>query len=125
MSKNLFLIGLATVTLAATTLTNVASSRADTISTAGSGNSSSSGKLTVAQPSIAVGEPAPTKTSPRDEGRVCAAVVPAPPGCSSSPAPSNPPPATDRFHNLPYPYSVPVPPYPSYPPMSEIPVPIH
>jgi hypothetical protein len=31
MSKNFFLIGLATITLAATTLTNVASSRADSV----------------------------------------------------------------------------------------------
>jgi hypothetical protein len=102
MSKNIFLIGLATVALAATTLTNVASSRADTISTAGSGNSSSSGKLTVAQPSIAVGEPAPTKTSPREEDRVCAAVFPAPPGCS---VPLTPPVGGGIY----------VPPFPYYP----------
>jgi hypothetical protein len=116
MSKNFFLIGLATITLAATTLTNVASSRADTISIAGSGNSSSTGKLTVAPPQ---------KDTPSDEARSCIAIFPAPPGCGSSPAPSNPPPVTDRFHNLPYPYPAPVSPYPFYPPMSEIPVPIH
>lgn len=110
MSKKLFLLSLATITLAATALTNVASSRADSISIVGSGSSSSSPKLTVAPP---------TYSAPSNGDRVCAAVYPPPPACASpSPTPIIPiPPST-------YHYPAPVSPYPQ-PPMSEIPVPIH
>jgi hypothetical protein len=101
MPKNLFLLSLATITLAVTTITNVASSRADTV--------------TVIPPS---------DNSPR----ACAAVVPAPPGCASPSTPSNSPPVTDRFHSLPYPsYPSPVgniyiPQYPYPLPVSSIPI---
>jgi hypothetical protein len=100
MPKNLFLLSLATITLAATTLTNVASSKADT--------------------AVII----PSDNSPRG----CAAVVPAPPGCASPSTPSNPLSVADRVHILPYPYpspffgSIPISPFP-YPnsPKSEPP----
>jgi hypothetical protein len=100
MSKNLFLLSLATITLAATTFTNVASSRADNISISGSGSSSAS--LT------------PNNSSPRD-GATCGPFYP------STPAP------VGNVHILPYPYpanvgSIPISPFP-YPnsPKSEPP----
>jgi hypothetical protein len=79
MSKNLFLLGLASITLAATTFTNVASSRADNISISGS----SSASLT------------PNNSSPRD-GATCGPFYP------STPSP------VSNVHILPYPYLAPI-----------------